>query len=207
VNVALLPILVALFIMGRRMGWATSMRDVYIFVRAVLGIDISLLVFNMLPIYPLDGGQIFRSLLWFVLGRGRSLMVATMVGMLGIAGFFILAAWKGSIWVAAISIFMLMNCWGGLRHAQILIKMAKLPRRDGFACPSCRTAPLLGEKWKCSACGQAFDTFLTGAVCPACGAEYPTTMCGDCGKSYPVREWVVESVAGVGVVNGGVATK
>ena len=67
---------------------------------------------------------------------------------------------------------MLMNCWGGLRHAQALLRLARLPRRKGFACPSCRTAPLLGEKWKCGQCGQQFDTFLTGGVCPHCGAQY-----------------------------------
>jgi hypothetical protein len=99
---------------------------------------------------------------------------------------------------------MLMVCWGGLRQAQALLKLARLPRRQGFACPSCRTAPLLGEKWKCAHCGLPFDTFLTGAVCPHCAARYDTTMCGDCGKSHPMNEWIVGSIAGAGVVNGGV---
>ena len=49
-------------------------------------INLGLLVFNMLPIYPLDGGQILRSLLWFAMGRARSLMAATIVGFIGVAG-------------------------------------------------------------------------------------------------------------------------
>jgi Zn-dependent protease len=72
------------------------MPDVYQLLRAVLWIDVSLLVFNMLPIYPLDGGQILRSLLWFGLGRARSLMVATNLGLMGIVGFFGLALWVRS---------------------------------------------------------------------------------------------------------------
>jgi hypothetical protein len=31
--------------------------------------------------------------------------------------------------------FMLLNCWGGLRHALALLRLARLPRREGFACP------------------------------------------------------------------------
>jgi Zn-dependent protease len=203
VNVALLPILVGVFVMGRSMGWPTAHHDLYIFVRAVMGINISLLVFNILPIYPLDGGQILRSLLWFLVGRARSLMAATIFGLVGITAFFGLALWMQSIWLGIISVFMLMVCWGGLRSARVMWGLEKLPRRPGFACPSCKTAPLLGARWKCSQCGQAFDTFATGAVCPNCAAQYPVTGCGFCGEKHPMSEWVVGGPASSGVINGG----
>ncbi len=203
VNVALLPVLGAAWAIGWSMGWAQSMPDLYRFVVEIFVINAGLLIFNILPIYPLDGGQILRSLLWFVLGRGRSLMVATVLGMLGVVGFFALAVVYHSVWTAAIAVFVLMNCWGGLQHARVLLKREKLPRRAGFACPSCRMEPLLGEKWKCGQCGQVFDTFLTRGVCPHCAAQFPTTMCGECGKQHPMNEWVDVGVVGMGVVNGG----
>src|SRR5580658_10240167 len=68
VSIVLLPVSWTAFTFAQMHGWATLLPDEYIFVRAVLAIDIGLLVFNMLPVYPLDGGQILRSLFWFVLG-------------------------------------------------------------------------------------------------------------------------------------------
>lgn len=199
VNVALLPLLAGLFYFGLSAGWEQAMPDLYHLVRAVLAIDVVLLVFNMLPIYPLDGGQIFRSLLWFVIGRGRSLMVATLLGLVGVAGFIGLAIWRHSVWYGVLAIFMLMNCWGGLQHARALLKLAKLPRREGFVCPSCRTAPPIGDHWKCGQCGQPFDTFATAAVCPYCAAQFAVTRCPDCGRLHPMNEWTAAHYAPVNV--------
>ena len=110
VNVALLPVLYGAVLMSRSLGWAQTMPDAYMLVRAVLWIDISLLVFNILPIYPLDGGQILRSVLWFGLGRARSLMTVTILSFVGIVAFFGLAVVSHSVWIGALGIFMLMNC-------------------------------------------------------------------------------------------------
>jgi Zn-dependent protease len=189
VNVALLPILGALYFLSGSAGLQATNPDAYILVRSVLGIDAGLLVFNILPIYPLDGGQILRSLLWFVMGRGRSLLVATVLGFVGVAAFIGLAIWEHDAWLAAIAVFMLMNCWGGLQHARVLLRLDKLPRRVGFACPNCKTAPPVGGFWKCGNCGQTFDTFQTGAVCPRCSTQFPTTRCLDCGHQSSLSEW------------------
>ena len=194
VNVALIPVLLAVNSFARTSGWAVSMPDIYKLIRAVLYINVGLLIFNILPIYPLDGGQILRSLLWFVLGRARSLLVATIVGLLGVVGGIGLAIYSRDVWLGIMAFYLLMNCWGGLKHAQDLLKMAKLPRRDAFQCPSCNTAPPVGEYWKCSNCGQAFDTFQTGAVCPNCRTQFPSTRCLDCGHLHAMNQWAGASL-------------
>ncbi len=205
VNVVLLPVLFVAVITMRSAGLAQSMPDAYVLIRSVLWIDLSLLIFNMLPIYPLDGGQVLRSLLWFVLGRARSLLVATVLGFVGIVGVVGLALWMRSVWLIAISVFMLMNCWSGLQQARALIRIARLPRRDGFACPSCRTAPPIGAYWNCKQCAQRFDTFQAGAVCPNCGAQYAKTGCLDCRAQHPMNEWVANSIAARAVANSSTA--
>jgi Zn-dependent protease len=189
VNVALLPILWGVAHASRLAGWGATMPDLNRLLRALFYIDFGLLVFNILPIYPLDGGQILRALLWFPLGRARSLMVATIFGFVGVAGVIGLAIWTRSAWTAAIAIFMLMNCWGGLKHAQALLRLAKLPRRDGFQCPACETRPPIGAFWKCGKCGQPFDTFETQATCPHCATKFSVTKCLDCGAVHPISEW------------------
>jgi Zn-dependent protease len=201
VNVVLLPVLIGLELAARAAGWPQTAPDLYQLLRSVLYINASLLVFNILPIYPLDGGQILRSLLWFMMGRARSLMVATILGMVGIVGFFALALWQRNLWLAAVSVYLLMSCWGGLKHARELLRVARLPRRSGVACPSCRTAPPIGPYWRCGACGLSFDMFEGGAVCQHCTAVFASTSCLDCGRSSPVQHWIAGLT--VGAVAGG----
>jgi hypothetical protein len=143
------------------------------------------------PVYPLDGGQILRSVLWFPLGRARSLKVATILGFAGSAAFVGLALWMRSTWIGLLSAFFLYSCWQGLQQARILGQLEKMPRHPGFRCPSCKTSPPLGAIWICRNCGGQHDTFLTQGVCPHCGAQSSTTTCPECARAYPMSDWAV----------------
>src|SRR5438094_4161704 len=194
VNVVLFFVLTLTGMLGRSHGWFAAVPNIHTLLRAIWYINLGLLTFNLLPIYPLDGGQILRSLLWFVLGRARSLMVAVSIGFIGVAGLIALALWIHSAWFVVLSFFILMNCWGGLKQARALSRLAKLPRREGFACPCCKTAPPIGAFWKCAQCGQPFDTFQTQAVCQKSNSRFAVTGCLDCRRAYAMSEWMAPAL-------------
>lgn len=86
-------------------------------------INIILLVFNMLPIYPLDGGQVLQSLLWFALGRSRSLKVASGIGLLVAVGAIVPLLMLGEFWLLIIAVFVAWQAWSGFQQAR---QMARL---------------------------------------------------------------------------------
>ena len=108
-------------------GWRLAAPHAYKLLWAFVAINFGLLVFNLLPIYPLDGGQILRSLLWFVLGKARSLKVVAVLGLCGAVGLIAAAFFLHSFWIGLISLYMVMNCWTGLQHAQILSRLELSP--------------------------------------------------------------------------------
>jgi len=145
--------------------------DVHRLVDSFFLVNLVLLIFNMLPIYPLDGGQILQSLLWFAMGRGRSMAVATVIGMIGSAGLGLLALYLQSFWIGIMAFFVASRCWIGWKQGAMLRERESAHRRTGFACPACGKSPLIGKFWRCSQCQTPFDTFETGASCPSCGEQ------------------------------------
>src|SRR5216683_8181095 len=82
VNVVLVPLTLGLFMLCGIAGVAADLPDLHDFLWAVVVINLGLLLFNLLPIYPLDGGQIVQALLWFIVGRARSLWIVSVLGLL-----------------------------------------------------------------------------------------------------------------------------
>lgn len=118
VNVVLLPLLMLLGLVLSRTGALQPGSDAAAWLWAVGAINVVLLVFNLLPIYPLDGGQILRSLLWFGIGPRRSLLIASGVGLLGVVGLVGLAFWWSHLWLGVIAAFLGINSWNAFRHAR-----------------------------------------------------------------------------------------
>jgi uncharacterized protein (TIGR03067 family) len=194
VNVALVPLTVAAFYVSAPAGLGPGLSDGQKFLFMVAAMNLVLLLLNLLPIYPLDGGQILQALLWYVIGRARSLLVVAALGLpitVGLLGYALLgpgtaAERTGLGLVAGFGVFV---CLLGLQRARVLLRILKAPRRDEFHCPACGTAPPIGGYWLCARCRQRYDAFAFGGRCPGCGVRAAQTMCADCHQSRPFTAW------------------
>ena len=131
VNLLLLPILTYAQHAAGRAGWVNTNVDAYLVLQWLWRINLMLLLFNLLPIYPLDGGQIVRALLWFPLGQIRSLFIATGIGFVGGGALLLWAFSQQSIWIGIMAIFLLSQAAVGWRQAQYL----KMEATDAIRVP------------------------------------------------------------------------
>jgi len=74
-----------------------------------------MLAFNLLPIYPLDGGQLFQCLLWPFMGLHQAMTIACQVGLVGCIGFGLWGLGEGGGMLVFIALFGGFTCWQRLK--------------------------------------------------------------------------------------------
>lgn len=77
-----------------------------------------LLLFNLLPVFPLDGGRILQSLLWPRMGYSDSMRYAVYAGYIGAILLGVTGAISGHWMLIAVAIFGGLTCWQTLRQVK-----------------------------------------------------------------------------------------
>lgn len=94
-------------------------------------INIALAVFNMIPGFPLDGGRVLRSIIWWITGKPeRSTRIAAQIGQVvafififyGLYRFFVGANF-GGLWLAFIGWFLLDAARGSSLQVGLLSRL------------------------------------------------------------------------------------
>ena len=172
------------------LAWAQTMPNAHALLRNSAFINLGLLIFNMLPIYP-QGSRSNPTA-----GPRPQLDGATVLGFVGVAGLTAFALATRSAWRGILCAFILVRCGEGLREAQALSRSAKAPRQEVFPCPQCKVVALpTGAYWVCGQCKKPLDTLPTRAICPHCAAQFATTACLDCGGRHPLSAWSAPAIA------------
>jgi Zn-dependent protease len=75
----------------------------------LLGTNIGLVVFNMVPAFPMDGGRVFRAILSWLFGRVRATEIAVGVGVVLAVGFLFVGLIQGWWVLALIGVFVYLS--------------------------------------------------------------------------------------------------
>ena len=91
-------------------GSFASWFNVWWYAGWIYQISYALLIFNLLPIYPLDGGQMLQTILWPKFGYYKSMNFSCITGMVGSVLGGMIAIATGKIGLAILAIFGFLTC-------------------------------------------------------------------------------------------------
>ena len=140
VNVALIPIL---YLVGKYAG--SSPDNEFDLVHMLIRVDessdamrclvvvsftnIGMLCFNLLPVYPLDGGKLLWSFIWFFSSEGQSLMAASTIGRILAIGLGILFFMGHQYFGVFMAFWLFAEAQNGYRRGQAILD----DERNGFS--------------------------------------------------------------------------
>ncbi len=113
VNVIIVIVLLPLYFLlgGERLSMEEALNAYSEFNQPLLALiilNIFLIIFNMIPAFPMDGGRVLRSLLSFKFSRVKATLIAVRIGQFFAVLFAILAFYSNGIFLAVIAVFVFM---------------------------------------------------------------------------------------------------
>ncbi|UCG55739.1 MAG: site-2 protease family protein [Phycisphaerales bacterium] len=116
--------------------WSVSVPSLYpssatMFFAGLIGVNVWLAIFNMIPAFPMDGGRVLRGFLALTMDYVRATAVAVMIGQ-GIAMFFILFGIFYNWWLVLIGLFLYIGAGGEKRHVMLRSVLRQVPASEAM---------------------------------------------------------------------------
>ena len=101
------------------------------FISGLIGVNIMLAIFNLIPAFPMDGGRVLRAILAFKLDYVRATSLAVAVGQ-AVAVFFVFFGLFYNLWLAIIGIFLYLGA--GSEKQQVILQslLADVPAGEAM---------------------------------------------------------------------------
>lgn len=80
--------------------------------------NVALLFFNLLPVFPMDGGRVLRSLIALRLNKVRATLIATRIGQVFSIFFFLYGIYSSNYILALIGIFIFQGAYMEYRYTK-----------------------------------------------------------------------------------------
>jgi stage IV sporulation protein FB len=120
-------------------------------------INVALVLFNLIPAFPMDGGRVLRGLLATRLGQVRATDISAAVGQFFAAAFFLLGLLSGNLLLALIAVFIFFGATGEAQMVRQREQMRGLQVSDVMG-----TKPRLETVTPYHNFGQVLDSVIHG---------------------------------------------
>ena len=125
---------------------------------AYLGlINVALVLFNLIPAFPMDGGRVLRGLLASRLGAVRATDISSAVGQVFAIGFFLIGLLSGNFLLALVAVFIFFGASGEAQMVRQRELMRGLLISDVMG-----TRPRLETVTPYHTFGQVLDSIIHG---------------------------------------------
>jgi Zn-dependent protease len=186
VNLLLAPIL---FLLWYEFGYYRG-GDVSLLLWSIAWANVYILVFNLLPIWPLDGGRVLQSAISSRIGLTRGRFAG---GVISIA-----CAAAGLAWSAHWHDFVTGAFLSGLIFVSVVlvrcsVRMLAAERAWGFhesaTCPHCASRALDAPTARCEQCGEDCNLLRHRGRCWNCHAARERVACRYCFEMSEIAQW------------------
>lgn len=99
------------------------------FLASLALVNVLLVVFNLIPALPMDGGRVLRAILSMVLDRRRATAIAAAVGQVFAVGFALFGVFSGNVLLILIALFVFFGAGAEAQAESVRSALAGLPLR------------------------------------------------------------------------------